>query len=63
VGENKVLVNVNGLLVVLCCLGKFSENKMKLSAVIVDIRVFLILLNSFLKVVRRRILVSYTTLV
>lgn len=60
-GEDEILVNVDGLLIVLCCLGEFTKDEVKLSTVVVDVRVFLVLLDRFLKVVRRRVLVTCRT--
>jgi hypothetical protein len=45
VGEDKVTVKVNGLLVVLCSLGKFPEDEVELGTVVVDIGIFAVVLN------------------
>ena len=62
VGENEAAVKFDRLLVVLGSIRKLPKNEVKLRAMIVNIGIILVVRNREIKIVRRRILVSYTVL-
>ena len=53
-------VKVDGFLIVLGSFGKFTEDEVKLGAVVVDVSVVLVVGDGELKVIRSGILVSYS---
>lgn len=56
--KDEILVQIDGLLVIFSCIGKLAKDEVKLSPMIVDIRVILLLFRGLLEVTCRRISIS-----
>lgn len=56
--KDKVLVNVDRLLIILGCFGEFAEDEVKLCAVVVNVGILLVLLNGLLEISGGSILVT-----
>ena len=61
--EDKVLVQVDGFLVVLGSFGELVQDEVELSPVVIDIRVLVVLFFGFFEVFRRGSLIACMLLV